>query len=80
VPIGDQCANGWMDVVKVHFLNRYCSYSFCRILTKVGTYDLCASMEEKLWDRFSKFYIKIFFYKFFKNFKLVLTVLISVNK
>jgi len=40
-----------MDVVKL-FSNRY-SYSFCPILTKVSTYDLCANIE-KIMGQFFK--------------------------
>ena len=31
-------------------------YSFCLILTKIATHDLCAEN----WNRFSNFYFKIF--------------------
>jgi len=41
-------------VIKL-FSDRYSSYSFSLILTKVGTHDLRASMQ-KNWNRFSKFW------------------------
>ena len=37
--------DGWMDVIKL-FSNCYSSYSFCLILTKVGTRDLCANVKK----------------------------------
>ena len=33
---------------------------FCLILVKLGAHDLHANKQKKLWNRFSKFYFKIF--------------------
>jgi len=30
------------------------SYSFCLVLTKLSSRDLCTIVQEKLWNRFSK--------------------------
>jgi len=49
-----------LDGIKL--LNRYSSsYSFCLILTNLGTHDLRVyQYTEKLWNRFSNFDLKIF--------------------
>jgi len=43
--VGDRRTDGWMDVIKLSS-NHY-SYSFCPILTKVGTYHPCANKYRK---------------------------------
>jgi len=54
--VTDVWMGGWMDVVNL-FSNRYFSYSFCMILSKIGTHDLFANTK-KLSNRFSKFCFK----------------------
>jgi len=38
-----------MDVCRQTFSNRYSSYSFCPILAKFGTHDLCAKTVEQIF-------------------------------
>jgi len=54
--IGD-CLSVCVDVVKL-FSNCCISYSFCLILTKLGTHDLCANMQKSLEDIFEVLILK----------------------
>jgi len=44
----------------IFFSNRYSSYSFCPILTKVGTRDVCANTKKNYGTDFRNFAFKIF--------------------
>ena len=56
------CLDVRMNVIKL-FSNRYSFYSFCPIVTKVGTYVLCAHTEQTLQQIF-----KFLLWKFWTNF------------
>jgi len=55
--LDDGCLDGCLSVIKL-FSNCY-SYSFCPILTKVGTHDQCANTK-KCEKSFLNFALKIF--------------------
>jgi len=51
--------DGFLSVVRL-VSSRYSSYSYCLILTKLGTHDLCASMQKNCGTDFQNFDSKIF--------------------
>ena len=66
------CLSLWMSS-KFFSSNRYSSYSFSLILTKLGTRYLCAIGQNKTGTDFQNFDFKIFDKFFFYNFKFGLT-------
>ena len=62
----------WMTVSSIFFLNRYSSYSFSLIFTKLGTRDLCANTQNIVEHIFRILILK--FLMHFSNFKFGLSL------
>ena len=60
----------WMS--STFFSNCYSSNSFCRILTKLGTYNLCSNMHKTVEQVFESLILK--FLANFKNFTFRLSL------
>jgi len=56
----------WSVCVWSIFSNRYTSYSFSLILTKLDTHDLCANMQKKTVEQIFKNFDFIIFGDFFE--------------